>query len=156
MAFLDSWRGKKNTYEDEEPQEGADGQDYQNGYDDYADNNYPQEGDGGYGAADSEVSATLEMKVVRPEDFTSATDIADHLLSGRTVVLNLEVASKDVAARLIDFLSGVVYSVHGNVRRVATNTYVITPDRVKISGDKAEGKQPSRRAAAAESDGFDL
>lgn len=80
----------------------------------------------------------LEMKLIKPEryDSTTAQKIADHLLSGRTVVLNLESTSKDAAKRLIDFLSGVVYSVDGNISRVSTNTVVIVPDNVNVSGEQ--------------------
>lgn len=77
----------------------------------------------------------LELKVVRPETFESAPAIADHLINRCTVVLNLEAANKETAKRLIDFLSGVAYSIDGSVRRVATNTFVITPSNVGISGE---------------------
>lgn len=78
--------------------------------------------------------AALELKVVRPENFDAATSIADHLLNRCTVVLNLEATNKETAKRLIDFLSGVAYSIDGSVRRVATNTFVITPSNVGVTG----------------------
>lgn len=92
-------------------------------------------------------ASALELKVVRPESYDSAGKIADHLLSRRTVVLNLEAANKDTARRLIDFLSGVAYSINGNIRRVATNTFVITPSNVGITAEQqgeeeAEKPQP--------------
>ncbi len=79
--------------------------------------------------------AALELKVVRPENFNAVTGIADHLLNRCTVVLNLEATNKETAKRLIDFLSGVAYSINGSVRRVATNTFVITPSNVGVSGE---------------------
>ena len=79
--------------------------------------------------------AALELKVVRPESFDAVTAIADHLINRCTVVLNLEATNKETAKRLIDFLSGVAYSIHGSVRRVATNTFVITPSNVGVSGE---------------------
>ncbi|MBP3321958.1 MAG: cell division protein SepF [Clostridia bacterium] len=82
-------------------------------------------------------AAALELKVVRPETFDAASSIADHLLNRRTVVLNLEATNKETAKRLIDFLSGVAYSIDGSVRRVATNTFVITPSNVGVSGETA-------------------
>ncbi|MBQ2469192.1 MAG: cell division protein SepF, partial [Clostridia bacterium] len=69
----------------------------------------------------------LEMKVVKPQQFDSVTQIADHLLNKRTVVLNLESTSKETARRLIDFLSGVAYSIDGSIKKIASNAYVITP-----------------------------
>ncbi len=78
-------------------------------------------------------AASLELKVVRPEQFEDSCDIADHLLAGRTVVLNMDFINKDVTRRLIDFLSGVAYSIHGRFQRVATGTYIITPRNVEVS-----------------------
>ena len=77
-------------------------------------------------------NSALELKVVRPERFDSVTQIADHLLNKRTVVLNLENASKETARRLIDFLSGVAYSIDGSIKKIATNAYVITPNNVDV------------------------
>ncbi len=84
--------------------------------------------------------AALEMKVVKPQQFDSVTQIADHLLNKRTVVLNLENTSKETARRLIDFLSGVAYSIDGSMKKIATNAYVITPNNVDV-GD-AQLKAP--------------
>ncbi|MBQ7011860.1 MAG: cell division protein SepF [Clostridia bacterium] len=77
----------------------------------------------------------IELKVVRPESFKNADQIAEHRLSRRTVVLNLEAAGKDTATRLIDFLSGVAFAIKGDIRKVSNNTYVITPGNVTVSGD---------------------
>ena len=83
-------------------------------------------GGGGISISTSSGSA-LEMKVVKPESFDSVAQIADHLLSKRTVVLNLENTNKETARRLIDFLSGVAYSIDGSLKKIASNAYVITP-----------------------------
>ena len=83
------------------------------------------------------IHATTQLKVVlvKPERFENASEIADHLKEKRTVVLNLESTNKDVARRLIDFLSGVGYAGEGKIKKVAANTYIITPYSVDIMGD---------------------
>ena len=83
------------------------------------------------------IHATTQLKVVlvKPERFENASEIADHLKEKRTVVLNLESTNKDVARRLIDFLSGVAYAGVGKIKKVAANTYIITPYSVDIMGD---------------------
>lgn len=86
-----------------------------------------------YSGTEIGAAASLELKVVRPEKYEDASDIADHLLAGRTVVLNMDFINKDVARRLIDFLSGVAYSIHGQFQRVATGTFIITPRNVEVS-----------------------
>ena len=83
------------------------------------------------------IHATTQLKVVlvKPERFENASEIADHLKEKRTVVLNLESTNKDVARRLIDFLSGVAYAGEGKIKKVAANTYIIPPYSVDIMGD---------------------
>lgn len=83
------------------------------------------------------IAATTQLKVVlvKPERFEMASEIADHLKEKRTVVINLESTHKDIARRLIDFLSGVAYASEGRVKRVAANTYIITPYHVEMVGD---------------------
>ena len=83
------------------------------------------------------IHATTQLKVVlvKPERFENASEIADHLREKRTVVLNLESTNKDIARRLVDFLSGVAYAGDGKIKKVAANTYIITPYSVDIMGD---------------------
>ena len=83
------------------------------------------------------IHATTQLKVVlvKPERFENASEIADHLREKRTVVLNLEGTNKDVARRLVDFLSGVAYAGDGKIKKVSTNTYIITPYSVDLMGD---------------------
>ncbi len=83
------------------------------------------------------IHATTQLQVVlvKPERFEAAAEIADHLKEKRTVVLNLEQTNKDIARRLIDFLSGVAYAQEGKIKKVAVNTYLITPYNVDLLGD---------------------
>ena len=73
--------------------------------------------------------------LVKPDRFENAAEIADHLREKRTVVLNLEQTNKDIARRLLDFLSGVAYANEGKIKKVAISTYIITPYNVDILGD---------------------
>lgn len=91
--------------------------------------------------------SAIELKVVKPDRYESVPQIADHLLNKRTVVLNLEAANKETARRLIDFLSGVAYSIGGHIKRVANNAYVITPNNVEISGDQMKAKMAAAEGA---------
>ena len=80
----------------------------------------------------------LDVVLVKPERFEDASSIADHLNSKRTVVLNLESTAKDVARRLVDFLSGVAYANNGQIKRVANSTFIITPYNVEVSGEQLD------------------
>ena len=83
------------------------------------------------------IHATTQLQVVlvKPERYENASEIADHLRDKRTVVLNLEKTQKDVARRLLDFLSGVAYAQEGKIKKVALQTYIVTPYNVDIMGD---------------------
>lgn len=82
--------------------------------------------------------AALEMKVVKPERFDEVRQIGEHLLARRTVVLNLEETNKETTKRIIDFLCGVVFSIDGQIKKVANATYVVTPKNVDVSGEQKE------------------
>ncbi|MDO5784780.1 MAG: cell division protein SepF [Eubacteriales bacterium] len=83
------------------------------------------------------ISATTKLAVVlvKADQFNNVADIADHLKNKMTVVLNLESTDKDVSKRMLDFLSGVTYAIEGKIKRVASDTYLITPLDVEIMGD---------------------
>ena len=72
--------------------------------------------------------AQLQVVLFKPISFGEETRaIADELLKRHTVVLNLEKTEKEVSRRIVDFLSGVAYANNGKIKRVATNTFIITP-----------------------------
>lgn len=84
------------------------------------------------------IHATAKLQVVlfKPERFGEDTrTIADELLKMHTIVLNLEETNKDSSRRIVDFLSGVAYANGGKIKKVATDTFVITPYNVDITGD---------------------
>lgn len=80
-------------------------------------------------------TAQLAVVLVKPTAFENAAEIADNLKDKRTVVLNLEQTNQEIARRLIDFLSGVAYANEGKIKRVANNTFIITPYNVNLLGD---------------------
>ena len=87
-----------------------------------------------------QTTAQLQVVLVKPEVFTDAKQIADHLISKKTVVLNLETASPENKRRIIDFLGGVAYANGGNIKPVANNTFIITPYNVGFEGDDLVGE----------------
>ena len=94
-----------------------------------------------YGQDDS----VVELKVVRPNTFANVTEIADYLLHHCTVVLNLEATNTEEAKRMLDFLAGVAYSIDGQLKNIAVNTYIITPCNVDVADTQV-------RAAEAQQD----
>ena len=84
---------------------------------------------------DIHTTAKLQVVLRKPERFDEAASIADELREKRTVVLNLEATAKDEAGKLICFLSGVAYANDGKLKKIANNTYIITPYNVDVMGD---------------------
>ena len=82
------------------------------------------------------VGSSIEMKVVKPDSLDSVSQIADHLLDRRTILLNLEDTNRETARRIIDFLQGVAYAINGTLKKVANCTYVITPSNVDVTGEQ--------------------
>ena len=81
-------------------------------------------------------TAKLQVGIFKPERFGEETRaIADELTKTHTVVLNLEDTNKEMARRILDFLSGVAYANKGKIKRVASNTYIIIPSNVDLTGD---------------------
>lgn len=77
--------------------------------------------------------ANIELKVTRPEKFSDVSTIADYLLDGCTVVLNMELMDKTAGVRMLDFLNGVTYSLGGDIKNVSPGTYIITPHNIDIT-----------------------
>lgn len=151
MGFIDELKRLARPYEDEEDEE--------EGYDDFEppvsrverkekarDTRDVRESAGALYSMDPEprrsnkvvnihTTTQLQVVLVKPDRFENAAEIADHLREKRTVVLNLEQTNKDIARRLLDFLSGVAYANEGKIKKVAISTYIITPYNVDILGD---------------------
>ncbi len=80
-------------------------------------------------------TAQLKLVVIQPESFEEAKDIAIHLKSKKPVVMNLEMVDRDVQRRIVDFLSGAVYALDGNIQKVSNGIFLIAPYNVGIMGD---------------------
>ncbi len=87
----------------------------------------------------------IRMKIVRPKTFADGSQIARFLLNKCTVFLNLENTNRETARRLIDFLSGVAFSIDGTIKKVANNAYVITPSNVDVGEPAVENTKQQRR-----------
>lgn len=76
---------------------------------------------------------TLQMKVVRPKKLSEATEIADSLRAGQTIVLNLDDMTDIAARRILDYIAGVIYAINGKIERPADRTFLLTPAGIKVA-----------------------
>lgn len=80
-------------------------------------------------------NVSMEVCVIKPNSVDDAREITETLLSGRTVILNLEGLDLEVAQRIIDFTSGATYAISGNLQKISNYIFLVTPTNVDISGD---------------------
>ncbi|AIK37796.1 cell division protein SepF [Bacillus pseudomycoides] len=85
-------------------------------------------------------TAKQSSKVVllEPRTYSEAQGIADHLKGRRAVVINLQRMSTDQAVRIVDFLSGTVYAIGGDIQKLGPKTFICTPETVDIVGAISE------------------
>ncbi len=79
--------------------------------------------------------ADMEVNMIKPTSMEDARDICDMLLSGRAVVINLEGVQVDLAQRIIDFSSGACYSIDGNLQKISSYIFIITPSNIELTGE---------------------
>ena len=119
---------------------------YRGGYDDTDD----MDGEDGFGTVNassapvspedsmsSAPSNTVSLKIVNPKGYEDAAEIADYLLNGNTVLLNIEKLARDQAIRLLDYLSGATRMVGGFMTKVGKTTIVVAPKNVDVSSIEA-------------------
>lgn len=80
------------------------------------------------------IHSTSQFKVIvlQPDNFDDAKDICDHLKNKKPIVINLSSVQKDVAQRIVDFLSGSVYGLDGNIQKVSNDIFIVAPHNVDI------------------------
>ena len=81
--------------------------------------------------------ATKNPKVVlvEPRVYAEAQDIAENLKNKRATIVNLQRIDRDQGIRIIDFLSGTVYALGGDIQRIGTDIFLCTPENVEVSGE---------------------
>lgn len=161
MGFLDYWKNVTRPYDEDEDEYIDDAEVVEERTQDVPRPN-PFSGFSGAGAAEpapsqprsvrpregkvvSLGSGQSQVVLVKPERFETAAEIVDQLRGKRAVLINLETTPKDVTRRLVDFLSGAAYAIDGKVKKVAANTYIITPPNVDLVGDLMDELESSGR-----------
>ncbi len=76
----------------------------------------------------------VRMVLVEPRSYEEVQEIADHLRSRRPVIINLQRVNQEQAKRIIDFMSGTIYALNGDIQKVGLNIFMCAPDNVDIQG----------------------
>lgn len=78
---------------------------------------------------------TTKVVVCEPEKFDEVQALADHLKNKKQVILNMEATSPEISQRIIDFISGTIYSLDGQSQQLGNNIFLFAPNNVEISKD---------------------
>ncbi|WP_164669086.1 cell division protein SepF [Virgibacillus doumboii] len=81
---------------------------------------------------------TSKVVLCEPRNYGEAQEIADSIVNSRAVVINLQRVDHNQAKRIVDFLSGTVYAVKGDIQKLGSQTFLCTPDNVDVSGTITE------------------
>ncbi|PLS16607.1 cell division protein SepF [Bacillus sp. M6-12] len=81
------------------------------------------------------VQKSSKVVLLEPRVYSEAQDVADHLRNRRAVVVNLQRIEHDQAKRIVDFLSGTVYAISGDIQKIGTDIFLCTPENVDVSGN---------------------
>jgi cell division inhibitor SepF len=84
------------------------------------------------------VQQSSKVMILEPRVYAEAQEIADHLKNRKSIVVNLQRIQHDQAKRIVDFLSGTVYAIGGDIQRIGSNIFLCTPDNVEVSGNISE------------------
>ncbi len=80
------------------------------------------------------IQQSSKVILFEPRVYDEVQEIADHLKSRKTVVINLQRVTSDQGMRIVDFLSGTVYAIGGDINKLGANTFICTPENVDIAG----------------------
>lgn len=86
----------------------------------------------------AQAAPSSEVCVIKPKQFDESTEIVDALLDNCTVILNLEGMDTTLAQHIIDFTAGATYAIDGNIKKVSSYIFILTPEGVDITGDSQE------------------
>ena len=89
------------------------------------------------------VQKSSKVVLIEPRVYAEAQEIADQLKNRRAVVVNLHRIERDQAKRIIDFLSGTVYAIGGDIQKIGAEIFLCTPDNVEVSGNISQLMQES-------------
>ncbi|WP_096189206.1 cell division protein SepF [Evansella halocellulosilytica] len=89
----------------------------------------------------SSVQSQAKVILIEPHSYDEVQEIADHLKNRKATVINLQRLPRDQAKRIVDFLSGTVYAIGGDIQKLGINIFLCTPDNVDVTGNISEMMQ---------------
>lgn len=101
---------------------------------------------------DDDNNGGTKMILVEPRAYSESQTIADHLKKRNSVVVNLKRVTSDQAKRIIDFLTGCVYAIGGDLQKLGAGIYLCTPKNVSVQGKMTEQDSTTKKKIEDEVD----
>ena len=92
-----------------------------------------------------------KMILLEPRAFSEAQTIADYLKSRNNVIVNLKRVTPEVAKRIVDFLSGAVYAIGGDLQKLGNGIFLCTPNNVNVEGKMTGEKEVKKTTTTVKS-----
>ncbi len=88
--------------------------------------------------------AGSKMMLLEPRAYSESQQIADHLKNRNAVVVNLKRVTPDQAKRIVDFLSGTLYAIGGDLQKLGGGIFLCTPNNVDVEGKISDDTAPAK------------
>ncbi len=89
-------------------------------------------------------SQSIRMVISQPTTFEQSEEICNYLKERKSVIVNLEYVNKDVARRIVDFISGAVHALDGHIQKISNSIFLIAPTNYEISNEMAREEIKNR------------
>ena len=97
-----------------------------------------------------------KMILLEPRAYSEAQQIADHLKKRNTVVVNLKRVTSDQAKRIMDFLSGTIYAIKGNIQKIGSGIFLCTPNNINVQGKITDETEKENKEKEESEENMDL
>ena len=96
--------------------------------------------------------AGSKMMLLEPRAYSESQQIADYLKARTAVVVNLKRVTPDQAKRIVDFLSGTIYAIGGDLQKLGGGIFLCTPNNVNVEGKISDDTNPSAKSKSSKKD----
>ena len=86
----------------------------------------------------------IKMVISQPTTFEQSDEICSFLKEKKSVIVNLEYVNKDVARRIVDFISGGVYALDGYIQKISNSIFLVAPSNYEITNEMAREEMKSK------------
>lgn len=86
----------------------------------------------------------IKMVISQPTSFEQSEEICNYLKERKSVIVNLEYVNKDVARRVVDFISGAVHALDGHIQKISNSIFLIAPTNYEIANEMAREEIKNR------------